>query len=368
MNKKDEYNQIQAKAGKEQAVTSTSEYRELINRLTRHVQQAQNRAARAINSELVILYWTIGKEIIEQQEISGWGDDVIGKIAEDLKNSTGSTRGFSRRNLFYMKQFAQIYPNIQFVPAVLAQIGWTHLRILIDRYQENQTLFEWYALRASENGWSYRYLEGQIDLKLHERQGKAITNFSTSLEPDDQDSALEAVKDPYVFDFLELGKQYNERQLEQALLDDIQKFLLELGSGFAFYGRQKSLVVEGKEFFLDLIFYHHTLRRFIIIELKTGEFQPEFVGKMNFYLNAVDRYLCVEGDKESIGIILCTNAEHTFAEIALDRILAPIAVSTWQGKSSEHVPEELQELNDVKERLVEQVTRTRLEIEKRTVE
>jgi predicted nuclease of restriction endonuclease-like (RecB) superfamily len=213
-----------------------------------------------------------------------------------------------------------------------------------------------------------RHLGGQIDLKLHERQGAALTNFKLALEAADAERALQATKDPYIFEFLELAENARERELEQALIDDVQKLLLELGTGFAFYGRQKALLIGNREFFLDLLFYHHALRRFVIIELKVGEFKPEYVSKMNFYLNAVDEQLRLGDDRESVGIILCTRRDETVAKLALHRVYAPIAVSTWQAGTpaptlppveiTDDVPAdlgELSELETVRARLIDRV-------------
>jgi len=198
-----------------------------------------------------------------------------------------------------------------------------------------------------------------------------VSNFAEVLGPPDAQTVLEATKDPYVFDFLELTEDARERHLEQALIDDIQNFLIELGSGFAFYGRQRSLLVGDQEFFPDLLFFHHTLRRFVVIELKVGAFQPEYVGKMNFYLNAVDEQLRVGDDQESVGIILCTKHNETVAKLALHRVYAPIAVSTWQADTrvelppagvTDEVPEDLSELDEVRARLLDRVARRRSEI------
>ncbi len=264
------------------AVTATSSYRELIERLQRRIRESQARAARALNSELVMLYWSIGHDILAEQQAGGWGEDIVGRIAEDLRLATGSARGFSRRNLFYMRRFATLWPDPEKVQPLAAQIGWSHHQVLLDAFGHHPDLYAWYAAKASANRWPRRYLQGQIKLGLHERQGAAVTNFDLALEPADADQALTATKDPYVFDFLELAEDAHERDLERALIADIQKFLLELGTGFAFYGRQKPLLVGEHEFFLDLLFYHHALRRFVVIELKIGKFEPEFVSKMNF--------------------------------------------------------------------------------------
>jgi predicted nuclease of restriction endonuclease-like (RecB) superfamily len=320
------------------AVAASATYRELIKRLRVRIRESQTRAARTLNTELVMLYWSIGRDILDQQQAGGWGDDVVGRIAQDLSADTGSARGFSRRNLFYMRRFATIWPGREKVQPLAAQIGWTHHQVLIDAFGENPDLYAWYAAKAAENRWSRRYLKGQIDLRLHERQGAALTNFPRALEPADADRALQAIKDPYVFDFLELTEDARERHLEQALIDDIQSFLLELGTGFAFYGRQRSLLVGDQEFFPDLLFFHHTLRRFVVIELKVGAFRVEYVSKM---------------------------------KLALHRVYAPIAVSTWQADTgaglppvevTDEVPEDLSELDEVRARLLDRVARRRSEI------
>jgi len=354
------------------AVAASTTYRELIERLRVQIRESQARAARTLNSELVMLYWSIGREILtQQQQAGGWGDDVVGRIAQDLSADTGSARGFSRRNLFYMRRFAALWPDLERVPSVMAQIGWTAHRVLLDACGDDPDRYEWYAAKAAENRWAVRHLKGQIDLRLHERQGAALTNFPRALAPVDADRALQAIKDPYVFDFLELTEDARERHLEQALLDDIQNFLLELGTGFAFYGRQRSLLVGDQEFFPDLLFYHHALRRFVVIELKVGAFQVEYVSKMNFYLNAVDEQLRVGDDRESVGIILCTERNETVAKLALHRVYAPIAVSTWQIDAraelppvevTDDVPEDLSELEEVRTRLIDRVARRASEI------
>lgn len=352
-------------------VAASAAYRELIDRLTRRIGESRGRAARVLNTELVMLYWSIGREILAEQRALGWGDDVVGRIAQDLAADTGSARGFSRRNLFYMRRFAALWPEPEKVQTMSAQIGWSHHQVLLDALGERPELYIWYATKAAEHGWSVRHLKGQIDLALHERQGGAVTNFVAALAHDDARLTLEAVKDPYVFDFLDLAADAHERELEQALVDDIQRFLLELGSGFAFYGRQRPLLVGGQEFFIDLLFYHHSLRRFVVIELKIGPFQAEYVSKMNLYLNAVDAQLRAGDDRESVGIILCTKRNEEVSRATLHRVQAPIAVSTWRcgapGRglpSSEFAqdPSGLAQLDDVRARLADRVARRTPEI------
>lgn len=358
-------------------VAESEEYRGLVARIRERIDTAQTRAAAAVNTELVLLYWSIGREILDQQERSGWGDDVVGQLAADLKSESGSARGFSRRNLFYMRRFAALWTEYERVQPLAAQIGWTHHQVLLDAFGDDAERYAWYAAKAADGRWSRRHLKAQIDLRLHERQGAGISNARQSLPDAEARNVLEAIKDPYVFDFLTLGDDAQERHLEQALIDDIQRFLLELGQGFAFYGRQTPLVVGGQEFFLDLLFYHHRLRRFVVIELKIGEFQPEFAGKMNFYLNAVDAQMREGDDRESVGIILCTGRNETVAELALHRVVAPIVVSTWQGGASAPAPapalgpgdevpadleDELAELPAVRDRLIERVSRRTQEL------
>lgn len=354
-------------AGHVEGVAASAGYRELIDRLQRRVRESQARAARSLNAELVMLYWSIGRDILEQQRASGWGDDVVGRIAEDLRATTGSARGFSRRNVFYMRRFAVAWPELEKVQPLAAQIGWSHHQVLLDAFADQHGLYRWYAAKASADRWSRRHLQAQIHLRLHEREGAALTNFNAVLPPADAEQALQATKDPYLFDFLELDDDARERELEQALIDDIQRFLLELGSGFAFYGRQTALVVGDQEFFLDLLFFHHALRRFVVIELKIGKFEPEYVSKMNFYLNAVDEQLRVGDDRESVGIILCAGRNETVAEVALRRVFSPIAVATWQKSPSQQelppgAPAELGELDRVRNRLVERVSQRAAEI------
>lgn len=350
-------------------VATSDAYRELIGTLTGRIRAAQGRAARAVNTELVLLYWSIGREILDRQQALGWGDDVVGRISQDLRTDTGGVRGFSRRNLFYMRRFAALWPDPEQVQTLSALFGWSHHQVLLDAFAGDPERYEWYAARAAEQRWTVRHLKAQVDLRLHERMGAAVANFPAVLEPADAQRALDATKDPYVFDFLDLRESAHERELEQALIDDIQRFLLELGTGFAFYGRQKALQVGKREFFLDLLFYHHALRRFVVIDLKIGAFEPEHVSKMNLYLNAVDEQFRHGDDQESVGIILCTSRDETVAKLALHRVYAPIAVSTWRTDTPPALPPvdvtdeipadlgELAQLDDVRSRLVERVAR-----------
>jgi predicted nuclease of restriction endonuclease-like (RecB) superfamily len=347
-------------------ITGSDDYRALRDAIINAASQARERASRAVNSELVLLYWRIGTSILAEQQRHDWGDDVVGALAQDLKTRGGLERGFSRRNLFYMRRFAALWRDEQKVQTLSAQIGWSHHQILLDAFADEPSLYEWYADRAVQNRWSVRELRGQIDLKLHLRVGAATSNYPAALGEADGRAALAVTKDPYVLDFISLTEEAKERQLEDALVAEIPKFLRELGVGFAYYGRQHPLIIDGREFFLDLVFYHHSLRRFVVIDLKIGEFEAEFAGKMGLYLNAVDAQMRVGDDKESIGLILCTSHNKTVAKFALHRSGAPIAVANWQTDPTLDVTDDLPAdvsadlagLPEARDELTEHVQRT----------
>ncbi|MGE4427495.1 MAG: PDDEXK nuclease domain-containing protein [Solirubrobacteraceae bacterium] len=229
-------------------VAASAAYRDLLDTHTARIRASQTRAARAVNTELVLLYWSIGREILDRQQRLGWGDDIVGRLGQDLRAETGGTRGFSRRNLFYMRRFAALWPDAEKVQALSAQLGWAHHQVLLDAFADDRERYAWYVALVREQRWSRRHLKGQIDLRLHERTGAALSNFPAALTANEAERALAATKDPYVFDFLDLTETAQELELEQALIDDIQRFRLELGTGFAFYGRQKALVVGDREF------------------------------------------------------------------------------------------------------------------------
>jgi predicted nuclease of restriction endonuclease-like (RecB) superfamily len=350
------------KKEKQEVRAARSEYGAFVESLKERIRTAQGRAVRAVNTELVELYWTIGREILEKQQSAGWGDDVIGQIASDLK-ADGFGRGFYRSNLFYMRKFAQLWPEFQFVQSLIGQISWTqHIR-LMDSFSGETDTYLFYASKSAQNNWSVRFLEAQIALKLHTRQGKSINNFSQVLLLADAEQANELIKDSYVFDFLDLEEKAKERDLENALTANVRNFLLELGQGFALYGQQMPLKVGDQDFYLDLVFYHHTMKRFVVIDLKMGAFTPEAAGKMNFYLTAVDKNICIDGDKESVGIILCTEYNQDVGGVSLERIASPIAVSTWAEtgtSNNDMTPEEIRELEQIKAQLVECVKTYRI--------
>lgn len=315
-------------------------YASFLRSLKERIRQAQVRAALSVNNELTMLYWQIGKEILKRQQEEGWGAKVIERLATDLKREFSDMGGFSSRNLKYMRAFAEAYPDEQFVQRYAAQIPWRHNQVLLDKLKTPEQRL-WYAQKSLENGWSRDVLVMQIETNLFTRQGGATTNFERTLPELDSDLANQLIKDPYNFDFLTIGENVRERELEKALVERIRDFLLELGIGFAFVGSQYRLEVEGEEYFIDLLFYHLKLHCYIVIDLKVTEFKPEFSGKMNFYISAVNHLLRTEVEKPTIGIILCPSKKKTVVEFALDTVHNPIGVSTY--KLRDQLPTTLQD-------------------------
>jgi len=286
---------------------------------------------------LVLLYWQIGREILQRQGLEGWGTKVIDRLAKDLKHEFPEMKGFSRTNLLYMRAFAGMWKDEQIVQQVVGQIPWGHNVRLLDKLSDRKEML-WYAQETIANSWSRAVLEHQIETKLYQRQGKAITNFAATLPQPQSDLAQQLIKDPYSFDFLSLAQNVQERDLEKALLDRIRSFLLELGVGFAFVGSQYHLEVGGDDFYIDLLFYHLKLRCYIVIDLKVTDFKPEYSGKMSFYVSAIDDLLRHPDDKPTIGIILCKSRNQAVAEYALRDVNKPIAVSQYKHE----LPESLQ--------------------------
>lgn len=314
-------------------------YTAFLRSLKERIRQAQIKAALAVNNELILLYWQMGREILNRQQQEGWGTKVIDRLAQDLKREFPNLGGFSPRNLKYMRAFAEAYPDEQIVQRVAAQIPWRHNQVILDKLKSSEQRF-WYAQKSFENGWSRDILVMQIETDLYSRQGGAITNFERTLPEVDSDLAHQLIKDPYNFDFLTLSENAKERDLERALVERIRDFLLELGIGFAFVGSQYRLEVDGDEYFIDLLFYHLKLHCYIVIDLKITEFKPEYSGKMNFYISAVNNLLCTEVESSTIGIILCRSKKKTTVEFALDMVQNPIGVSTY--KLRDELPPTLQ--------------------------
>ncbi|BAY44671.1 hypothetical protein SAMD00079811_22720 [Scytonema sp. HK-05] len=315
------------------------EYEEFLGELKERIRQAQVQAALAVNRELILLYWQIGRDILWRQQQQGWGAKVIERLPADLRKAFPEIKGLSSRNLKYMRAFAEAYPDQEFVQRAAAQIPWFHNCVLIDKVKDSAER-EWYIRQTIQQGWSRNVLVHQIESGLYHRQGKSITNFERTLPKPQSELAQEIIKDPYNFDFLSLGEAAQERDLEKALINHIRDFLLELGVGFAFVGSQYHLEVGGEDFYIDLLFYHLRLRCFVVIDLKIEEFKPEFSGKMNFYVSAVDDLLRHLNDEPSIGMILCKSRNKTIVEYALRDMNKPIGVSTYQLRQA--LPENLQ--------------------------
>lgn len=293
------------------------------------IQAAQLRASLAVNRELLGLYWHIGREILERQARDGWGAKVVDRLAHDIKVAFPEARGFSARNLKYMRRLAEVWPSSEVVQQLLHKVPWFHLCTLLDKVKDPNER-EWYLRASIEHGWSRNVLVMQIETGAHGRRGQALTNFERHLPKPHSDLARETLKDPYRFDFLGIGAEASERELERALVTHITQFLLELGAGFAFVGRQVHLEVGGEDFYLDLLFYHLHLRCYVVIELKTGEFLPEHAGKLNFYLSAVDSQVRGEHDHPTIGLLLCKTKNRVIAEYALRDANKPMGVAEYQ--------------------------------------
>jgi predicted nuclease of restriction endonuclease-like (RecB) superfamily len=315
-------------------------YAPLLADLKARVRAAQVRAVLSVNRELISLYWHIGREILRCQRDEGWGAKVVERLARDLRAEFPEIEGFSPRNLKYMRALAVAYPEGEFVQQVVAQIPWGHNLLLLNKLKQPK-LREWYASKTLEHGWSRAVLSVQIQTKAHSRAGKALTNFKQTLPSPQSDLAQQALKDPYIFDFLTLSGGAHERELEQGLVDHVQKFLLELGVGFAFVGRQVHLEVGKEDYYLDLLFYHLKLRCYVVIDLKMEPFKPEFAGKMNFYLSAVDDRMRGPQDQPTIGLLLCRDKNRITVEYALRNVAKPIGVAQWQTRLVESLPKKL---------------------------
>ncbi len=314
-------------------------YGDWLKELKNRIHSAQIRASLAVNRELVLLYWQIGQDILTRQAQQGWGAKVIERRARDLRSAFPDMKGFSPRNLKYMRAFAEAWPDVQFVQQAAAQLPWGHNLVLLDKLPGPETR-RWYAAKAIEHNWSRNILVMQIETRLLERSGKAVSNFESHLPKPQSDLARESLKDPYRFDFLGLTFDAQEREIENALVKHVTEFLLELGAGFAFVGQQVLLDVGGDEFFIDLLFYHLKLRCYVVIELKAGKFKPEHLGQLSFYLTAVDAQLKHPQDGPTIGLLLCKSKNKVVAEYALRDNARPIGVAEYQLVES--LPAELQ--------------------------
>lgn len=307
-------------------------YAQVLNQIKDEVRSARVRAQRVVNTELLRLYWTIGRTILDQQAAEGWGAKVIDRLAEDLRREFPDMTGLSRSNLHYMRQFADVWDAEDFVQQPVGQLPWGHVTVLLGKVDDLATR-NWYAAAAVEHGWSRNVLLNQIKNRTHARLGAAPSNFESRLPAPDSELAQQMAKDPYVFDFLGLTGQVAERDLEQAMMDRLQQVLLELGHGFAFVGRQVRLDVDGDEFYIDLLFFHVEQLRYVVVELKLGDFEPEFAGKLNFYIAAVDDLHRKPQHAPTVGILLCAGRNDRVVRYALAGATNPMAVASYTYES-----------------------------------
>ena len=314
-------------------------YADWLAELKARIHGAQQRAALAVNRELVLLYWQIGRDILTRQAQQGWGAKVIERLSQDLRTAFPEMKGFSRANLMYMRGFAEAWPDAEIVQQAVGQLPWGHNLVLLTRLKDPEARLA-YARAAIEYGWSRNVLNIHIETRRLERTGKATSNFADRLPAPNSDLARESFKDPYLFDFLNVGKEANEREIEAALIKHITQFLLELGAGFAFVGRQVHLEVGGDDFFIDLLFYHLKLRCYVVIELKAEKFKPEHLGQLGFYLTAVDEQVRQAQDNPTIGLLLCKSKNKVVAEYALRDKAQLLGVAEYQ--LVEALPPELQ--------------------------
>ena len=333
---------------------NSGEYLAIVEQVKREIKTAQYQASVHVNTELILLYHSIGTVINEHK---AWGNKFIENLAADIRREFPASKGYSVRNLKYMAKFAQTYPDREFVQQVVAQIPWGHNLVLVDKVSEPEER-RWYLATCQKNGWSRSVLIHQIESGLYQRQVLAdkVSNFERRLPSPQSELAVQTMKDPYIFDFIPFQEDMVERDIEQALVRDVTKLLLELGTGFAFLGNQYHLNVGGDDFYIDLLFYNLNLRCYVVIELKTGEFKPEYAGQLNFYLSAVDGILKQEQDNPSIGLLLCKSKNDLVAEYSLKDMSKPIGVSAYQVTSNlpEELGKQLPSIEDIQKRITAQ--------------
>ena len=297
--------------------------------LKQRVRSAQQRAVLSVNRELVLLYWQIGRDILDRQQAQGWGAKVIDQLAGDLTTAFPDMKGFSRRNLLYMRSFAEEWPESEFVQQAVAQLPWGHNLLLLTKLKTRSDR-TWYLAKAIEHGWSRNVMWHHISTALHLRSGNAVTNFEQRLPVPDSELALQTLKDPYIFDFLGVSEDALERDIEGAMVRHVTKLLMELGEGFAFAGRQVHVEAADQDFYIDLLFYNYRLHRFLVVELKVGAFKPEHAGQLNFYVTLVDEHLKSADDKATIGLLLCKQQHRIVAEYALRGMTQPLGVAEYR--------------------------------------
>ncbi len=311
---------------------SSTDYQQWLTEIKQTIQTAQQRAVLTVNKQLLQLYWRIGQSILQQQATQGWGAKVVAQVAVDLKKAFPDLKGFSRANLMYMRSFAEAWPDFEhngIVQQAVGQLPWGHNLVLLSKLKDTEQRIQ-YAQNAQHYGWSRAVLVHHIEVRTLQRSGTLSNNFENTLPKPHSDLAVESFKDPYLFDFLNISNEAHERELEQALIQHISQFLLELGAGFAYVGRQVHVEVGDQDFYLDLLFYHLKLHCYVVIELKATDFKPEHTGQLSFYMTAVDRQIKIDQDNPTIGLLLCKTQDKIVAEYALSNINQPIGVSEYQ--------------------------------------
>lgn len=315
-------------------------YLSFIDNLKNEIEKQRLSVVLSANASMICLYWNIGKTILNKQAEEGWGSKVIDRISKDINDAFPDMSGFSPRNIKYMRKFAEVWNDYEIMQRTAAQIPWRSNILLLDKLS-NQDERVWYAQKTLENGWSRDVLALQVESRLIERSGKSVNNFPIALPPADSDMADQIFKDPYLFDFLGTDVPRREVEIERKLTEHIQQFLLELGQGFAFVGRQVHLEVGGQDFYLDLLFYHLKLRCYVVIELKACDFEPGFISQLNMYQNVVNDVLRHPDDKPTIGLLLVKGKNKTVVEYSLAGYQNPIGVAQWQEQITKQLPEDL---------------------------
>ena len=343
-------------------IINITDYKDWLQNLKGKIQQSQIKAAIQVNSELLRLYWQIGKDIVEKQAQAKWGDGFLQTLSADLCKEFPTMKGFSYRNLKSIRQWYLFYNQLDIIrkqvvsqlEVSLFSIPWGHHIMIMQRCKDTQEAL-FYVYKTIENHWSRSVLEHQIALNLYARQGKAITNFQLQLPPAMSDLAQELTKDPYVFDFLSITENYTEKELQQYLEDNMTKFLLELGKGFCFYGKQVHINVGGDDFYIDLLFYNAHLHCYVVVELKTTKFKPEHIGQLKFYVTAVNKQLRTEGDAPTIGLLICKDKNNVIAEYTLEDIHSPIGVSSYKlfDELSKDYQSSLPSIEEIEKRLLD---------------
>ena len=343
-------------------IINITDYKDWLQNLKEKIQQSQIKAAIQVNSELLRLYWQIGKDIVEKQAQAKWGDGFLQTLSADLCKEFPTIKGFSYRNLKSIRQWYLFYNQLDIIGKQLVSqlevslfsIPWGHHIMIMQRCKNTQEAL-FYVHKTIENHWSRSVLEHQIALNLYVRQGKAITNFQHQLPPAMSDLAQELTKDPYIFDFLSITENYTEKELQQYLEDNMTKFLLELGKGFCFYGKQVHINVGGDDFYIDLLFYNAHLHCYVVVELKTTKFKPEHIGQLKFYVTAVNKQLCTEGDAPTIGLLICKDKNNVIAEYTLEDIHNPIGVSSYKlfDELSKDYQSSLPSIEEIEKRLLD---------------